>query len=103
MYAGDVVFAVSGALCAARHRMDVLGFVLIGTITGIGGGITSYGGGFDSISLTNSIVAGNIISGTATPDDLALINSTNSFTSGGPMRMSIHSSSTDATCAGTAA
>ena len=40
MYAGDVVFAVSGALCAARHRMDVLGFVLIGTITGIGGGTT---------------------------------------------------------------
>ena len=38
MYSGDVVFAVSGALTAARHRMDVLGFVLIGTITGIGGG-----------------------------------------------------------------
>ena len=40
MYIGDVVFAVSGALNAARHRMDVLGFVLIGTITGIGGGTT---------------------------------------------------------------
>jgi uncharacterized membrane protein YeiH len=39
-HAGDVVFAVSGALCAARHRMDVLGFVLIGTITGIG--LTGY-------------------------------------------------------------
>lgn len=38
MYAGDVVFAVSGALTAARHRMDVLGFAVIGTITGIGGG-----------------------------------------------------------------
>ena len=38
VYTGDVVFAVSGALNAARHRMDVLGFVLIGTITGIGGG-----------------------------------------------------------------
>jgi uncharacterized membrane protein YeiH len=34
------VFAVSGALTAARYRMDVLGFVLIGTITGIGGGTT---------------------------------------------------------------
>ncbi|MEE8307673.1 MAG: TRIC cation channel family protein, partial [Gammaproteobacteria bacterium] len=34
MYFGDVVFAVSGALTAARYRMDVLGFVLIGTITG---------------------------------------------------------------------
>lgn len=38
MYFGDVVFAISGALTAARYRMDVLGFVLIGTITGIGGG-----------------------------------------------------------------
>jgi uncharacterized membrane protein YeiH len=38
MYFGDVVFAVSGALRAARYKMDVLGFILIGTITGIGGG-----------------------------------------------------------------
>jgi len=38
IYFGDVVFAVSGALTAARHRMDILGFVMIGTITGIGGG-----------------------------------------------------------------
>lgn len=38
MYLGDVVFAASGALAAARHRMDVLGIVLIGVITGIGGG-----------------------------------------------------------------
>jgi uncharacterized membrane protein YeiH len=34
IYAGDVVFAVSGALTAGRHRMDILGFALIGTITG---------------------------------------------------------------------
>jgi uncharacterized membrane protein YeiH len=40
MYFGDVVFSISGALTAARYRMDVLGFVLIGTITGIGGGTT---------------------------------------------------------------
>jgi uncharacterized membrane protein YeiH len=40
MYFGDVVFAVSGALTVARYRMDVLGYVLIGTITGIGGGTT---------------------------------------------------------------
>jgi uncharacterized membrane protein YeiH len=40
MYFGDVVFAVSGALTAARYRMDVIGFVLIGTVTGIGGGTT---------------------------------------------------------------
>lgn len=38
MYFGDVVFAISGALTAARYRMDVLGYVMIGTITGIGGG-----------------------------------------------------------------
>lgn len=37
-YFGDVVFAISGALLAARHRMDVLGFILVGTVTGIGGG-----------------------------------------------------------------
>ena len=38
IYFGDVVFAVSGALVAARYRMDVFGYVLVGTITGIGGG-----------------------------------------------------------------
>lgn len=40
MYFGDVVFAISGALTAARYRMDVLGFMMIGTVTGIGGGTT---------------------------------------------------------------
>ena len=40
MYFGDVVFAISGALTAARYRMDVLGFLMIGTVTGIGGGTT---------------------------------------------------------------
>ena len=40
MYFGDVVFAVSGALAAERHRMDIIGVILIGTITGIGGGTT---------------------------------------------------------------
>lgn len=38
IYFGDVVFAVSGALVAARYRMDVFGYVMVGTITGIGGG-----------------------------------------------------------------
>jgi uncharacterized membrane protein YeiH len=38
MYFGDVVFAISGALVAARYHMDFLGFILIGCITGIGGG-----------------------------------------------------------------
>lgn len=38
MYFGDIVFAISGALTAAKSKMDVIGFLLIGTITGIGGG-----------------------------------------------------------------
>ncbi len=38
MYFGDAIFAMSGALAAGRHRMDIIGFMLIGTITGIGGG-----------------------------------------------------------------
>lgn len=32
------VFSTSGALDAARQKMDILGFMLIGTATGIGGG-----------------------------------------------------------------
>lgn len=32
------VFAISGALDAARQKMDILGFLLIGTVTGVGGG-----------------------------------------------------------------
>ncbi|MFN4090061.1 MAG: trimeric intracellular cation channel family protein [Alphaproteobacteria bacterium] len=36
--AGLAVFAVSGALTAARREMDPFGFVVIGTVTAIGGG-----------------------------------------------------------------
>jgi uncharacterized membrane protein YeiH len=32
------VFAISGALAAASQKLDILGFILFGTITGIGGG-----------------------------------------------------------------
>ncbi|MEQ9462991.1 MAG: trimeric intracellular cation channel family protein [Haliea sp.] len=35
---GIAVFAISGALAAAEKRLDILGFVLFATITGIGGG-----------------------------------------------------------------
>ena len=35
---GIVAFAVTGALVASRKRMDVVGFVALGTVTGIGGG-----------------------------------------------------------------
>jgi uncharacterized membrane protein YeiH len=37
-YFGIIVFAISGALAAARARMDVVGFSLLGIVTGIGGG-----------------------------------------------------------------
>jgi uncharacterized membrane protein YeiH len=35
---GVAVFAASGALAAAQKRLDILGFILFGTVTGIGGG-----------------------------------------------------------------
>jgi len=35
---GIVVFTITGALVASRKQMDVVGFVLLGTVTGIGGG-----------------------------------------------------------------
>jgi uncharacterized membrane protein YeiH len=35
---GVAVFAVSGALEASRRQMDIVGFILIATVTGIGGG-----------------------------------------------------------------
>ena len=35
---GVAVFAISGALAAARKRLDLLGVVVVATVTGIGGG-----------------------------------------------------------------
>lgn len=35
---GVIVFTITGALVASRNQMDVVGFVLLGTVTGIGGG-----------------------------------------------------------------
>jgi uncharacterized membrane protein YeiH len=35
---GICVFAVSGALVASRKQMDVVGFAMLGSVTGIGGG-----------------------------------------------------------------
>jgi uncharacterized membrane protein YeiH len=35
---GVAVFAITGALVASRKEMDIVGFVLLGTVTGIGGG-----------------------------------------------------------------
>jgi uncharacterized membrane protein YeiH len=35
---GVIVFTITGALVASRKQMDVVGFVVLGTVTGIGGG-----------------------------------------------------------------
>lgn len=35
---GICVFALSGALVASRKKMDIVGFALLGSVTGIGGG-----------------------------------------------------------------
>ncbi|OYU76305.1 MAG: hypothetical protein CFE32_10810, partial [Alphaproteobacteria bacterium PA3] len=35
---GIIVFSLTGALVASRNQMDVVGFILLGTVTGIGGG-----------------------------------------------------------------
>ena len=37
-YAGVAVFAATGALAASRKRLDILGFIFLAAITGIGGG-----------------------------------------------------------------
>lgn len=37
-YAGIIVFAITGALVAAKKQSDIISFVILGTITGIGGG-----------------------------------------------------------------
>jgi len=36
--AGVTVFAISGALVASRKQLDIVGFALLATVTGIGGG-----------------------------------------------------------------
>ena len=35
---GTSVFAISGALAAGRKRMDIFGVVVLGCVTGLGGG-----------------------------------------------------------------
>jgi uncharacterized membrane protein YeiH len=35
---GVVAFAITGALVASRKQMDLVGFAMLGTVTGIGGG-----------------------------------------------------------------
>lgn len=35
---GLIIFAITGALVASRKQLDIVGFVLLATVTGIGGG-----------------------------------------------------------------
>lgn len=35
---GIIAFAITGAMAASRKQMDLVGFVVLGTVTGIGGG-----------------------------------------------------------------
>lgn len=37
-YAGVALFAATGALAASRKQLDVIGFLFLGAVTGIGGG-----------------------------------------------------------------
>lgn len=37
-YTGVAVFAATGALAASRKQLDIIGFLFLGSITGIGGG-----------------------------------------------------------------
>jgi uncharacterized membrane protein YeiH len=37
-YAGIAVFAATGALAASRKQADIIGFLFLGSVTGIGGG-----------------------------------------------------------------
>lgn len=37
-YFGVAVFAVTGALVASRKEMDLIGFIFLGAVTGVGGG-----------------------------------------------------------------
>ena len=49
--AGIAIFALTGAIVAARKGMDPFGFVLLATITGVGGGTLRLSGrGFGNIN-----------------------------------------------------
>ncbi|TIL70162.1 MAG: trimeric intracellular cation channel family protein, partial [Mesorhizobium sp.] len=37
-YAGVAVFAATGALAASRKQLDIIGFLFLACVTGIGGG-----------------------------------------------------------------
>lgn len=37
-YIGTIAFAISGALIAIEHKMDILGVIILGSVTAVGGG-----------------------------------------------------------------
>ncbi len=37
-YIGIVIFAITGCLVAAKHRLDIVGFIWLATVTAVGGG-----------------------------------------------------------------
>ena len=57
---GTIAFAVSGAMVAVQKKMDILGVVILGVTTAIGGGITRdiLMGVTPPRSLTNPLYAG---------------------------------------------
>ena len=38
-YVGTIAFAISGAIIAIENKMDILGVIILGTTTAVGGGI----------------------------------------------------------------
>ena len=55
-----IVFAVSGALAAGRYKMDPIGFMVLGTVTAMGGGTLA------------SLILGQPVSWVAQPHHLAV-------------------------------
>jgi uncharacterized membrane protein YeiH len=61
------VFAITGALVASRKQMNIFGFILLGTVTGIGGGIIrDVLGGEVSLVLKKEIYVTAALLGAAT-------------------------------------